>query len=238
LIDLEPPSGLVHSFDMTDHWLVAREPLHRLVDALDSFHWRGNPTKERLTGDALRDWMAKLKKGAGLGLPFAAEMARRTGVPIGLIPCAHGGTSMDQWSPDLKDQGGASLYGGMLRRFRAIGGKVAGLLWYQGESEANPEAAAAFRGKFERFVASVRQDFGQPDLPFYYVQIGRFIITDNPEPWNKVQQMQLEAESTIPRAGMVAAIDLTLDDLIHVGAQDLKRLGRRLATLAIRDLFP
>jgi sialate O-acetylesterase len=37
---------------------------------------------------------------------------------------------------------------------------------------------------------------------------------------------------------MVAAIDLTLDDLIHVGAQDLKRLGRRLATLAIRDLFP
>jgi sialate O-acetylesterase len=32
---------------------------------------------------------------------------------------------------------------------------------------------------------------------------------------------------------MVAAIDLELDDLIHIGTQGLKRLGRRLAAVAL-----
>jgi sialate O-acetylesterase len=37
---------------------------------------------------------------------------------------------------------------------------------------------------------------------------------------------------------MVAAVDLQLDDGIHVGTQDLKRLSRRLADLVCLDLFP
>src|SRR5687767_8286881 len=40
---------------------------------------------------------------AGLALPFAVAMARRTGVPVGLVPCAHGGTSMTQWDPASRD---------------------------------------------------------------------------------------------------------------------------------------
>ena len=44
-------------------------------------------------------------------LEIAKEMLRRTGVPQGLIACAHGGTSMAQWSPKLKRLGGDSLYG-------------------------------------------------------------------------------------------------------------------------------
>ncbi|MGH9674545.1 MAG: hypothetical protein ACRD44_15305, partial [Bryobacteraceae bacterium] len=47
-----------------------------------------------------------------------------------------------------------------------------------------------------------------------------------------------KAESAVPRSGMIAAIDTDLDDGIHVGVQDLKRLGRRLANLACHDLFP
>jgi sialate O-acetylesterase len=38
--------------------------------------------------------------------------------------------------------------------------------------------------------------------------------------------------------GMVAAVDLSMDDPIHVDTQDLKRLGIRLANLACSDLFP
>jgi len=237
LENVEPGNPMVHSFNMADRWVVAEEPLHRLVDAVDSFHWRRNPDNKPLAGEALRKWIENRRKGAGLGLPFANELTARTGVPIGLIPCAHGGTSMDQWSPELKDEGSASLYGAMLRRFRAVGGKVTGVLWYQGESDANPEASQEFLDKFENFVAAVRRDFGQPDLPFFYVQIGRFIVPDDPESWNRIQEMQRQAETAIPRTGMAAAIDLELDDLIHVGTQDLKRLGVRLANLAGRELF-
>ncbi|HBY64007.1 MAG TPA: sialate O-acetylesterase [Solibacterales bacterium] len=235
LVNLAPPSAMVNSFDMTDVWRRAEEPLHRLVDAADSFHQRGRP---RLEGEALKTWIANRKKGTGAGLPFALEMTRRTGVPIGLLPCAHGGTSMDQWSPSLKEQGGASLYGAMLRRVRAVGGKVAGVLWYQGESDTGVKSAPLYQGKFEAFIAAVREDFGQPQLPFYLVQLGRFVNASNPNEWNLVQEAERLIEEKTPRTGMAVAVDLDLDDPIHIGTDDFKRLGKRLANLACRDLFP
>ncbi len=240
LVGVEPPNGLVHSFDMADRWGIAEEPLHTLVSATDRVHWRRNANKEpeRYEGERLTKYVAARRKGAGLGLPFAAEMVKRTGVPVGLLPCAHGGTSMDQWSPDLRDQGGDSLYGGAIRRARLAGGKVAGILWYQGESDASPKAAPEFRAKFEKLVAAFRSDLGQAEVPFYYVQIGRHVATANANEWNHVQEMQRQAESAIPYTGMVTAIDLALDDGIHVGVGDLKLLGRRMANLACHDRFP
>jgi sialate O-acetylesterase len=235
LTNVELPHELVHLFDMADRWMVAEEPLHTLVSAADRVHWPRNAEKqpERYEGERLKQYMATRRKGAGLGLPFAVEMVRRTGVPVGLLACAHGGTSMAQWDPALKDQGGDSLYGSMLRRVEAAGGKVAGVLWYQGESDANPKAAPVFQEKFEQFVRSVREDFGMPDLPFYYVQIGRHVSGQNVAEWNLVQESQRKAEAAMPRSGMAPAVDLALDDGIHVGTQDLKRLGRRLANLAL-----
>jgi sialate O-acetylesterase len=239
LVDVTPPTPLVHSFDMADNWGVAREPLHNLPGAADPVHWPKNTNgeRERLVGEKLAQYNARRKKGAGLGLSFAEEMLRRTGVPVGLIPCAHGGTSMSQWDPALKDKGGDSLYGSMFRRVEAAGGKVKGLLWYQGESDANPKDWSEFLRKFEGFVASGRKDFNQPDLPFYDVQIGRHVSNTNVTEWNLVQEMQRKAES-IPHTGMVASVDLPLDDPIHISTAGQQRLGHRLANLATHDLFP
>jgi sialate O-acetylesterase len=240
LVEVQQPSPLVHSFDMADRWLIAEEPLHTVVNAVDPVHWPLNAERvpERLTGQALENYVTNRKKGSGLGLPFAVAMVARTNVPVGLIPCAHGGTSMDQWSPALKDREGESLYGSMYRRVQAAGGRVKGVLWYQGESDATPKAAPAFQAKFEALVKAVRADFREPDLPFYYVQIGRHIDKNNVTEWNSVQLAQLRTEGEILHSGMVAAVDLQLDDGIHVGTQDLKRLARRLADLACIDLFP
>ncbi|MBL8218927.1 MAG: hypothetical protein JNL62_06845, partial [Bryobacterales bacterium] len=137
-----------------------------------------------------------------------------------------------------KEQGGDSLYGATLRRVKLLGGKVRGILWYQGESDASPKASPVFQDKFEKLIEAFRADFGQPDLPFYYVQIGRFVNNNNPNEWNAVQQSQLNVESKAKRVGMAPAVDLDLDDLIHVGTQDLKRLGKRLAKIACYENFP
>jgi sialate O-acetylesterase len=240
LVDVQAPSPVVHSFDLSDRWLVAEEPLHTVVSAIDPVHWPLNAERvpERLTGQPLENYVTHRKKGSGLGLPFAVEMAARTNVPIGLIPCAHGGTSLDQWNPALKDREGESLYGSMYRRVQAAGGRVKGVLWYQGESDANPKAAPEFLPKFEALVNAVRADFNQPDLPFYYVQIGRHVDKSNVPEWNAVQLAQLRAENEVPHTTMVAAVDLQLDDGIHIGTEDLKRLSRRLADVICIDLFP
>lgn len=234
------PSALVNSLDQTDAWVAAADPLHRLPDAIDPVHWGKNAQgeRERLSGPALDKWIANRKKGAGAGLPFAMEMVRRTGVPIGLLPCAHGGTSMDQWSPALKAKGGDSLYGAMLRRFKLAGGRVTGLLWYQGESDASADAEPMFSFKFMELINSVRSDFGQPELPFYYVQIGRHVTGAGGKEWNAIQQDQLTVESQVPHVGMVTCADCSLDDGIHVSTKDHVVLGQRLANLACHDLFP
>lgn len=104
LIDVEPPSPYVHVFDMADRWQGAEEPLHWLCDSPDPCH-------NTVTGEEQQQQRQEARrtrsKGAGLGLPFANALVRATGVPIGLIACAHGGTSMGQWDPALKEQGGA-----------------------------------------------------------------------------------------------------------------------------------
>src|SRR4051794_10451774 len=166
LINVQQPDTKVHSFTMYDEWTLAKEPLHELPAATDAVHWPKGRTSP-MTGDDLAKFREARQKGAGLGLPFAVEMVRRTGIPVGLVPSAHGGTSMAQWDPSLRDKGGNSLYGGMYRRFQAVGGNVKGVLWYQGEAEANPKVEPIFQEKFVGLIEAVRRDFNAPGLPFY-----------------------------------------------------------------------
>lgn len=233
LADVTPPSDRVTLLGMDGEWRQAEEPLHWLVDSPDPVH-HGNPSDRAARSEAQHKSRVK---GAGLGLPFAVVLSSALNVPIGLVACAHGGTSMQQWDPAKKDEGGRSLYGSMLRQINLAGGKVRGVLWYQGESDASGPAADVFAEKFANFITSVRSDLGQPELPFYYVQIGRFVFARDPKGWNTVQDAQRQVADRVPNTAVVAAVDLELDDLIHVGTQGLKRLGTRLARIALSELF-
>jgi len=231
----EAPHPQVHVFAMNYTWRLATEPLHILGESPDPVHCSAESEEKRQ--QEIANWRDG-PKGAGLGLAFAKEMLRRTGRPVGLVASAHGGTSMAQWDPALRDQGGASLYGSMCQQVEAAGGAVRGVLWYQGESDANVASFPVFLEKFKALVEAIRRDFDSPELPFYYVQIGRFVNPEfDPVPWHWIQTEQLVAETQLPRCGMVASIDLALDDAIHAGTPGLKTLGYRLANLAERDLF-
>jgi len=230
-----PPHRLVHVFDPADRWLLAEEPLHWKHEAVDeAISGPPGPQRDKLIKEARKHrW-----RGGGLGLPFAREVVERTGVPIGLLPCALGATSLDQWSPALKERGGRSLYGAMLRRFHAVGGRVRGVLWYQGEADAMEGKPGTYAQRFQDFVAAVRKDFEQPKLPFYYVQLGRYQFPEKENQWTALRAAQLECEAKIPPpVGMVAAIDLPLVDAIHLRTSAQKVLGKRLAFLACRDLL-
>tara|TARA_R110001592_G_scaffold233427_1_gene491053 strand:+ start:101 stop:1540 length:1440 start_codon:yes stop_codon:yes gene_type:complete len=233
--DEDTPDPQVHTFSMSYEWRLAQEPLHTLPESPDPVHFDQNKSAEEREKEIV-NWRDGTK-GTGLGLPFAKEMLRRTGRPVGLIASAHGGTSMGQWNPELKDQGGASLYGSMLQQVAAAGGKVRGVLWYQGESDANPDATPIFPAGLRALIAAMRADFGNPDLPFYQVQIGRVVLGWNPNSWDAIQTAQLALETDVPHTGTVSAIDLETDDAIHISTPGLKTLGYRLANLAEADLF-
>jgi Carbohydrate esterase, sialic acid-specific acetylesterase len=233
LLDVTPPNDKVMLLGMDGHWARAEEPLHWLVDSPDPVHSGDASTRTQRSEQEHKT----RAKGAGLGLPFAVAMVEATRVPVGIVACAHGGTSMEQWSPDKKDDGGSSLYGSMLRQFKLAGGKVKGVLWYQGEADANEKASAVYPKVFADFIGAVRRDFNQPELPFYFVQIGRFVQGADPKFWNAVRDAERRLPERVSNTAVISVIDLELDDRIHVGTQGLKRAGRRLARVALHELF-
>ncbi len=244
LINLETPSRYVHCYYYNETWGIARDPLCRLVDSIDPVHWPVGMEDASTRAEVSRWERAFNDHGAGLGVRFGKDLYRATGVPVGLIICSHGGTSIRQWSPELKRLGGNSLYGSMMRRVNAVGGKVAGCLWYQGESDAIGRNVETYKHETIEFVNALRKDLGNPNLPFIYVQLGpllhnAFDMEDSVlvDAWNKVQAEQLAIESEIPNTAMTAAVDATNSDIIHLDSVSLRRIGARMAKLARKLVF-
>jgi sialate O-acetylesterase len=159
-------------------------------------------------------------------------MVAATSVPVGLIPVARGGTNLAQWSPDLACMGGESLYGSMLLSVLAAGGRVRGVLWYQGESDSGTaESAELYRAAHRTLVEAIRRDLGA-ETRFLQVQLCRNVLipVSVALPWSQVRVHQVDAETGAD--GWVASIDVEMVDPIHVGTEGLRRIGRRLARLA------
>jgi Carbohydrate esterase, sialic acid-specific acetylesterase len=235
---LAKPDSKVHSFQSCESWAPAKEPIHNLAESIRSIHKtlrdpsNGGPNTPRPPPSGNPLWVPN--KGAGPGLTFAVQYRKEFNVPVGLVPCAHGGTSMDQWSPERKDQEGDSLYSAMLERFHAVGGSIAGLLWYQGESDAMVlEDANHYKEKMVKFIETVRRDLGNPALPMIYCQVGRCVSSDSPTGWNIVREAQRQiAESGTPNLAMVSTIDTELDDFIHVASSGVEIIGQRMLRIA------
>jgi len=239
------PNPKVMVYDLGGEWIPAVPPTHRLLNSKAAIFkqllFKSDVTlTEQNWPQRVADFRVKPWGGVGPDLAFAESIAGATGRNIGLIPCAFGGTSMAQWSPADRDKGGASLYGNMLDRIREVGGQIKGILWYQGESDGgNPETAAAFEPTFLNIVDSIRRDTGKPDLPFIYVQISRYALENNnlAANWEIVREKQRLAAAKRRNLWVVPAIDLPLDDLIHIGTPGQERLGRRMAEVALTHVY-
>lgn len=228
--DPEAPHPAVRVFGMDRRWQPPVEPLHRLWDSPDPVHHGLWTEEQRAAIDS-----STLDVGAGGGVAFANEMIRLTGVPVGLVPAAHGGTSLADWSPDRGHLGGESLYGSMLASVRQSGGCVAGMLWYQGESEHDSDAQADDYCRASRAVFdALRHDIGNPELPIILAQLNLFPIVrdrDAARRWTTVRVAQNDLEA-LGAQGLVATTDLSRIDPIHLDAPSLRRLGRRFARVA------
>jgi sialate O-acetylesterase len=237
----KPVDGVM-LFNMDGSWIPAAEPINRIFSAT------APAIRDRLiAGFGLEAYkhLAEQEKQKPFGwvgpaLFFARNLVKPTGRKIGLVPCALGSTSMADWSPALKNKGDGSLYGNMLERIAQVGGKIKGLLWYQGEAETGPGLQEPFEKTWLDFVDSVRRDTGIPDLPILYVQISRYCLDTNSSyglAWEAIRDKQRTAAYERNNLFIVPAIDLPLDDLIHIGTVGQERLGKRLAEVALDKVY-
>ena len=117
--------------------------------------------------------------GVGPGLSFGkAVAARDQGRMIGLIPAAVGGSEIAAWTPGaLHKQTNTHPYDDAIVRARAAmkNGKLKGILWHQGESDAHGEKIFTYQGALSGLVENLRRDLGAPDVPFIVGGLGEFL---------------------------------------------------------------
>ena len=99
--------------------------------------------------------------------------------------------------------------------------------------------AAGYDERFLHFVECVRRDTGRPNLPFIYVQIGRYALDYSPQAkeWELLRELQRRAASSAKNLYLVSAIDLPLGDSIHLSYEGQERLGKRLAEIALTSVY-
>jgi hypothetical protein len=88
-------------------------------------------------------------------------------------------------------------------------------------------------------IDSVRKDTGQPELPVLCVQIGQFVWNYNSHAhdFEKIRDIQRRLPSLRPNVHTVSALDLPLEDPAHISFEGQQRLGRRLAELALSQVY-
>lgn len=115
---------------------------------------------------------------------------------------------------------------------------VKGFLWYQGES--NGGEGESYFLKMRALVGGWRQVWGDPKLPFYFVQLASFQNpTEDPaggDGWAKVREAQRKS-LTIPHTGMAVILDtVPLAAAGDIHPRNKLDVGTRLARWAlVRD---
>ena len=140
---------------------------------------------------------------------------------------------------NLKNQMGgnsrpSNIYNGVLKSH--LGYTIRGAIWYQGESNAG--RAYQYRELFPLMISNWRQEWGQGDFPFYWVQLADF-YDEKPEPtesaWAELREAQTMTMAKLPHTGEAVIIDIGEGKDIH--PKNKVDVGRRLARWALANEY-
>ncbi len=214
----DAPELGVHLFSNARAWRLASHPLHDVtgMDAINA-EW-ANP-------------------GHSPWLVFARRLRRTLGHPIGLIATALGGSPLQRWNPgEHSDPLKADLCTNFLQAIAQAGGRVRGVVWYQGCSDTGETTAPTYLERFSQAVAHWRQALAAPDLPIISVQLDRVTTTQTEAAhlsWSIVREAQRQAAKRLAQVAVLPAHDLPLSDFVHVSPAGNLVLGQRAANAAL-----
>lgn len=180
---------------------------------------------------------------------FAKDLRAQLDIPVGIVNNSYGGARIEAFmseemlgynSTQVVLQGGTykerqptMIYNKMVNPLLRFPFK--GIIWYQGESNADHlDDAKAYGELFQKMINSWREEMGQGDIPFIWVQLPNSAPeNDEAEPlaWDAWPQMRAGQSRALrlPNTGEATAIDLGEED-IH--PTNKKPVGERLALVA------
>lgn len=187
-----------------------------------------------------------MKNFSSVAYFFGRELHGKLNVPIGLIQATWGGTSIELWTrreviynDSIAHEAAvtatkwpakhvSTMFNAMINP--VIPFKIAGNIWYQGET--NRHKTDAYAHLMELMITDWRELWGY-DFPFYYVQIAPFGY-DEPFTGSLIREQQLKA-MRIPNSGMVVTTDVGNPTDVH--PKNKQVVGHRLALWALAKTY-
>jgi sialate O-acetylesterase len=202
-------------------------------------------------------WKVSDSKNAGdfsaTAYHFALELNKVLDVPVGILVCSWGGSTIEGWLPerilkgysdvDLKQMESKTItewmkpeimYNGMLHPI--IGYTIKGFLWYQGES--NVGKASTYADRLATMAQCWRESWGQNDIPFYSVEIAPYQYGEDSISGALLREAQFKASQMIPNSGMVCTNDLVEPyEQYNIHPKEKEQIGKRLCYMALTGTY-
>lgn len=147
---------------------------------------------------------------------------------IGLIPCAEGGSSLDDWNVDQ------TLYQHAVSqtRFALQDTELAGILWHQGENDSFGGSYQTYYEKLQVIVERLRNDLNAEKVPFIMGGLGDYLgksgFGSNCTEYEMVNRELLRFAMEQEYTYFATAEGLTPNpDGIHIDAVSQRRFGIR-----------
>jgi len=215
----DPPEMGVHIYKNNKSWTLATHPLQDSTGAVS------NPNRDIAN------------TGHSLYLSFAKYLKRDLGYPIGLVQTSQGGSALSAWNPEED----GILYRNMIERIEECGGKIKGVIWYQGCSETNKgEDSQSYIERFSLMRENLFRDLKCEDIPFIVFQISYCNDgkgSEGDSEWGMVREQQRRMNREFKNIYVIPTTDSSFSDLVHVSSLSNIRLGERAAKIVLRHLF-
>ena len=223
---LAVPIGLVNASwggTPVEAWMspaaLAADPAFRVVDARWEQTLAEFPARQAGFESADASWLAAEAAAKAKGRPAHEAFLRQTPRPRAPVGPGH------PWTP-------RALFNGMVHPLVPYG--LRGVLWYQGEN--NVDRPAEYHALFSALITSWRSHFGQPELPFFWVNLAAFRYPNDPSGVLAAALREAQTRTlALPHTGQAIAIDVGNANDIH--PTNKQEVGRRLALLAKHRLF-
>jgi len=208
--------------------LVAKE--HVPIGLIDS-SWGGTPAEAWTSLDGISSdaglmpvfaaYAHMMNEEAELPLVMASEKRADTAArSANQTPPKH------PWRPNPESWAPAWLFNGMVSP--ALDFPIKGVIWYQGESNADPERAPLYAKLFPALISDWRTHWHEGNFPFLFVQIANFNAGEQ-QTWPIVREAQRRTLS-LANTAMAVTIDIGTPDNVH--PSDKQTVGARLALAA------
>jgi len=201
------PNRRILTIDQSGRWIYAKEPLHFYEPKM---------------------------AGLDCGMSFSRTLidSLPSGITVGIIPCAVGGSAIEQWLNDETFRG-VKLLSNFEEKVKLIksSGTIKGIIWHQGESNAKPELIPLYAGRLDSLTKIFRKTVKNDSLPIIIAELGSYAEPlEKKNRWNSINTIIKTFAEKNPNTFVVNTQDLKQKgDTVHFDSESQRKMGERFA---------